>query len=279
VSYRTILLHLDNGTDNDRRIDAAVQLAVAHDAHLIALHAPAPLYLQWSPETGLRDELAARRRQEDDARAEQAFSRFEAAAAKAGLGKREVRQGRGEPRELLSLHARYADLVVMGQADPKADGSREAASIVEDVILSCGRPVLLVPYVGLLQPIGRHVLVAWDASREAARAVSDALPLIEKAAKVSVVSVDAKPSATGHGQLPGADLGLFLARHRIEVQVDHLTSAGISVGDVLLNHASDRNADLIVMGCYGHTRLRELVLGGATRTLLQTTPVPLLMAH
>ena len=279
MSYRTILLHLDNGSDNDRRIDAAVQLAVAHDAHLIAIHAPAPLYLQWSPETGLREELAARHRQEDEAMAKAAFERFEAAAAKAGLGRRETRQAHGDPRELLTVHARYADLVVMGQADPAADGSREAASIVEDVILSCGRPVMVVPYIGLLQPVGRHVMVAWDASREAARAVSDALPLLEKAGKVSVVSVDAKPSSSGHGQLPGADLGLFLARHRIEVQVDHLKSGGLGIGDVLLNHASDRNADLIVMGCYGHTRLRELVLGGATRTLLQTTPVPLLMAH
>lgn len=279
MTYRTILLHLDEGPGVDRRTDAAIQLAAAHDAHLIALHAPTPLYLQWSPEAGMREEIEARRKAEDEAMAKAALERFEAAAAKAGLAKRETRQARGEPRDLLGLHGRYADLIVMGQADPKGGSAREAASIVEDVILACGRPVLVVPYIGALQPIGRRILVAWDASREAARAVADALPLLERADKVTVVTVDAKPSASGHGQLPGADLALYLARHGIEVEAAHVGSSGIGVGDVLLNQASDRDADLIVMGCYGHARLRELVLGGATRTMLRTTPVPVLMAH
>lgn len=279
MTYRTILLHLDDGPGVDRRTDAAIQLAAAHDAHLVALYAPTPLYLQWSPEGGMRQEIEARRKAEDEAMAKAALERFEDAAAKAGLARREARPARGEPRDLLGLHGRYADLIVMGQADPKGSNARESASIVEDVILSCGRPVLVVPYIGLLQPVGRRILVAWDASREAARAVSDALPMLERAASVLVVTVDAKPSETGHGQLPGADLALYLARHGIKVEAAHVGSSGIGVGDVLLNQASDRDADMIVMGCYGHARLRELVLGGATRTMLRTTPVPVLMAH
>lgn len=279
VTYRTILLHLDDAADAGRRTDAAIQLATAHDAHLTALYAPPRLYQQWLPEAGMRTEILARQKAEDDARAKAALERFEAAAAKAGLTRHETRRAEGDPREQLGLHGRYADLIVVGQADPNAPGTRESASIVEDLILSCGRPVLLVPYIGLLQQVGRRILVAWDASREAARAVADAMPMLERADSVRVVSVDAKPSANGHGQMPGADLALYLARHGIDVEVAHVGSSGVAVGDVLLNQASDHDADMIVMGCYGHARLRELVLGGATRTMLRTTPVPVLMAH
>jgi len=277
VSYRTILLHLSDGAVENHRIEAAVQLAVAHDAHLIALQVPMPLYLPWTPNHGLRGQIEAQHKADQEARLQAGQDAFEAAAAKAGLVRRELRVARTDPRDALNLHARYADLVIMGQSDPgSADSS---SSILEDVIMSCGRAVLVLPYIGLLQPVGRHALVAWDASQEAARAVANALPLLTRADQVTVVSVDPKPSAAGHGQRPGADLGLYLARHGIDVEIANVQSAGIGVGDVLLNQASDRNADLIVMGCYGHTRLRELVLGGATRTVLKTAPVPLLMSH
>jgi nucleotide-binding universal stress UspA family protein len=279
VSYKTILLHLDDAAGADKRIDAAIGLAQAHDAHLVGLCTPTPIYLPWSPEAGNREEFLALRRAEDEIWGKKVLANFEAAAAKAGLSKRESRYAVGDPREVLDLHARYADLIVVGQADPNADGARDAASRVEETILSCGRPVLLIPYIGLLAPVGRRVIIAWDASREATRAVSDALPMLARADKVMVVTVDAEPSPYGHGQLPGADLALFLSRHGLDVEALHVGSSGVRVGETLLNQASDRNADLMVMGCYGHSRMRELILGGATRTMLQSMPIPVLMSH
>ncbi|UCE31066.1 MAG: universal stress protein [Burkholderiales bacterium] len=279
MTYKTILVHLDDSKQIDRRIDAATELAVACDAHLVGVFVPPPVYVPAFPEASVRDLILERRRQEDERAGKAVLGRFDDVAHKAGLSGVEGRIASGEPREALTLHSRYADLVVMGQAEDGTPGARDAVLLAEDVILTCGRPVLMVPYIGLQEPVGRRILIAWDASREATRAVTDSLPLLERANKVTVVTVDARPSEQGHGDLPGADLALFLSRHGINVEAVHVSSGGIGVGETLLNQASDRDGDLIVMGCYAHSRMRELVLGGATRTLLHSMPVPLLMSH
>src|SRR5690606_4452572 len=148
-----------------------------------------------------------------------------------------------------------------------------------DFVMRCGRPVLLVPYAGRFEAVGRRVLVAWDAGREAARAVRDALPLLKRAEHVEVVSFNPDRPGARHGPIPGADLAAYLARHDVKVHVSQQHGDDIEVGEQILSRAADLHSDLIVMGAYGHSRLRELALGGATRTLLASMTVPVLMSH
>src|SRR5262249_21576660 len=127
--------------------------------------------------------------------------------------------------------------------------------------------------------LGGRVLIGWDASREAARAVKDAMPLLAAAEAVKVLSIDAEQSPQRHGEMPGADIALYLARHAVKTQVERTVSAGIDIGNTLLSRTVDLEADLLVMGAYGHSRVRELMLGGATRTVLQSMTAPVLMSH
>jgi len=127
--------------------------------------------------------------------------------------------------------------------------------------------------------IGKCVLVAWDASREAARAVADAMPLLAAADAVIVLAVDPQPGPDGHGEIPGADIALHLARHGVKAQIERTVSAGVPIGELLLSRAADLGADMLVMGAYGHSRVRELLLGGATRSILASMTIPVLMSH
>jgi nucleotide-binding universal stress UspA family protein len=154
-----------------------------------------------------------------------------------------------------------------------------ASDFAEELVLSAGRPVLLIPYAGHFPEVGRRVLVAWNAGREAARAVTDALPLLARASIVQVVAFDPRKGGADHGDIPGADIALLLARHGVKVSIAQQQSKEVDVGNQILSRAADMQSDLIVMGAYGHSRLRELVLGGVTRTLLDTMTVPVLMSH
>jgi nucleotide-binding universal stress UspA family protein len=174
------------------------------------------------------------------------------------------------------LHARYADLVVVGQPDEK-DASGVEPDFVGRLLLAAGRPVLVVPYAGSFADTGKRVLVAWNASREATRALTDSIPLLREAEAVHVIAFD--PAAAAHGEVPGADIGLYLARHGIKVTVSQQSAPDVDVGNQLLSRAADLNADLIVMGAWGHSRLQELVMGGVTQTILQSMTVPVLLSH
>ena len=148
-----------------------------------------------------------------------------------------------------------------------------------DIVIACARPVLVVPYIGAAADFGKNVLVAWNGSREACRAVSDALPLLKKANRVTVMAVDPEIGEFGHGALPGADLARFLAHHDVNVEARNDPGAVADVGEELLSRIADCAADLLVMGAYGHARAREWVFGGATRTILRSMTVPVLMSH
>lgn len=276
MSYKTILVHIDPGKRCSARVDLAVRLAQQHDAHLVALHTIVP----YDPPGYVMAEmgpaiLEAQRgiAANELARTEVEFNQQVSAACLRGV---EWRSAVDDLVDAMTLHARYADLVVVGQSD-SSENAHVPADFPERLVLAAGRPVLILPNVGIFAAVGRRILIAWNASREATRAVIDAIPLLQRAEQVHVMAVN--PKAGEHGGVPGADIGLYLARHgvRVEVKTDH--GAEIDVGNELLSRAADLDADLIVMGGYGHSRLKEWVLGGATRTILESMTVPVLMSH
>ena len=166
------------------------------------------------------------------------------------------------------------DQVFLGQG-LAADG----LPVLEGALLSSGRPVLLIP-TGRKQPINvRHVVVAWDASKESARALGDAAPFLDAAERVTIVVVDPMPGQESFGPDPGADIAPVLARHCNRVELDRMPSSGASIAEVILGRAVDGDGDLIVMGGYGHSLLRETVFGGVTRQMIHDTTVPLLLSH
>ena len=275
--YKDLLLEVDDSHAVDRRIDYAVKLSTRFDAHLTGLYL-IPMFMP-PPSVGayMTQEMENQILAGETERAEKAIDRFRQAAEAANV-EFDQRTDRGplhEHARLVSMHGRYADLTIIGQADPKESGGRLDPG---DVVMSSGGPVVIVPHIGAPSSVAEKVVLAWNASREAARAVRDAMPLLEKAKTVEIVCFQPK-SAPEHGELPGADIALHLSHHDIKVDVQILESEAIDVGNALLSYIADSGADFLVMGGYGHSRIREAVLGGATRTILQSMTVPVLMAH
>lgn len=178
----------------------------------------------------------------------------------------------GSPIDSVSIIGRSADLLVMGQPDP--DQASPATDVLYGLILAAGRPVLILPHVGDFQHFGKRILLAWNGSREATRATYDALPLLKRAETVTVFSVDPPEGQ----RIAGTDITTHLARHGVNATTANTVAEDTGVGDVILS-AVARSADMLVMGAWGHSRLRELVFGGATRQVLRKMTVPILMSH
>jgi nucleotide-binding universal stress UspA family protein len=278
VSYKTILVHCDANPKVSQRLAVAAELAQRHNAHLVGVHMrppfEAPTFFDGTMAMGNLFEAYETAAKADQDAAAEAFAK----AIKGTHLAHEWRVVDGYVDEQLAIQARYADLLVLGQTDPQSESPTPPAS-PESVVLATGRPALVVPHIGAPAKPAKTVMLCWNASRESARAASDALPFLKEAKKVMVLVVDAKTTASGHGAEPGADVATWLARHGVEVTVQRDVAADADVGGVILSRAADHDVDLIVMGLYGHSRLREMVLGGASRTLLASMTVPVLMAH
>jgi nucleotide-binding universal stress UspA family protein len=279
MGFKNLLVHVDDGKACAARIQAAVDLAIAHEAHLTGIYVIGDPPPEAFDSSYLLPEMRETLQQAADARAAAALAGF-ADAAKRNQIAFETRIGRvlyTAVADALVLHARYADLVVLGQADP--DDGWGPSDLPEAVTLASGRPSLVIPYIGAGATLGQRVTVAWDASREATRTVNDALPILMRAQTVNVVAVNPREAPSGHGEEPGADIALHLARHGIKVDVQRIEARDVDGANVILSHIADQSSDLLVMGAYGHSRLRELVLGGVTRTILHDMTVPVFMAH
>lgn len=280
MTFKNLLVHVDNTEACEGRIATALKLAEAHDAHLTGLALAAEFSMPTYIGSQMPVAVLEMQREQAVGRAEEAARRFDKALAKSGR--------RGESRivscldidaaAIIALHGRHSDLVILGQADPDKASAR-ARHLVEEVTLSAGRPSLVVPYIGAAETLGRRVLVAWDAGREATRALNDALPILKAAESVVILSINPRPGYDAHGDEPGADIALHLARHDVAVDVQRTQVKDIDIGEALLSRLADAGSDLLVMGAYGHSRLREFVLGGVTRTLLAEMTVPVLMSH
>jgi nucleotide-binding universal stress UspA family protein len=177
----------------------------------------------------------------------------------------------------VGVHAYYADLVVIARPE-SASQTASPPGLAESLVLSSGRPIIMFPPRGTVSQI-RRILVAWNATRESIRAVADALPLLVKAKAVQVLVVDHERNRAGHGQEPGADIARHLTRHGAQVEVQRLSSGGKDVGQLLLSQAAAFGADLLVMGAYGHSQLREWMFGGVTRTVLYQAVLPVLLSR
>lgn len=274
---KDILVHVDSDKTCGSRLDVATKLARAHDAHLTGLYGipqhPLPGYVKAEIRQEILDAIAAGHK----AAAADAEKVFNAACKRDGVAG-EWRCSDGQLVEQLALHGRYADIVIIGQRDPESFAS-EFDQMPDRLILSAGRPVLVVPYVGTFSTVGKDILVAWDASQLATRAVNDALPLLKTAKKVHLLAVNPASGHNGHGEIPCADISLHLARHGVNAEASSIRADDLDVGDVILSRAADFGVDMIVMGAYGHARWRELVLGGATHHILRHMTVPALMSH
>ena len=279
MTYNTILVALNDVSRMDALLSVTLGLAAKHDAHVIGLYViPAVrVYPTMSAHVvpGVDDACRVFFQQHSDA----VEASFNEAVRKAGA--------RGEWRLVDSTsvdisdgviaHGYQADLVVASQKNS------EVANGIEDdfcdrLVMEAGRPVLLVPMSGEFKTLGQHVVVGWNAGREAARSVFDALPILKQAEEVHLVWGDPQGSASA-GDLPGAEIAASLARHDIEVTAEALTGDHEGAGAALISRATELGADLLVTGAYGHSRVREFVFGGVTRTMLKAMPVPVLMSH
>jgi nucleotide-binding universal stress UspA family protein len=280
MAYKTLLVQIDETKANAGRLQAAIDLARAHDAHLTGLYIINEPNLPGFVTAQLPQDAIEAQRASAVQAADAAVAAFRAAADREGVQSdtRIVHAQNNEVAALFARHARYADLAIAGQDDPDEPG-RGGRHLVEDLVLSAGRPVLAVPYIGTSRPIGRIVTVAWDGGREAARAVADATPLLEAAKEVHVLVVNPESGSDAHGAEPGADIALNLARHGIKAEARSISAPDLEEGDAILSWLANSGSDLLVMGLYGHARFRELVLGGVSRRILESMTTPVLMAR
>lgn len=278
MSYRSILVHLDDSPRCAVRVEFAARLAVRHRAHLQGL-APAGvvnLPARVTPSmTGVPNcvEIAQASLNE---RAAALVSEFKRRVKDAGLTSFDGRVDPDDPVESLVRHAGVHDLVVLGQTDRTAVASD--LDLPEHVLMRAGTPALIVPFVGSFDDVAGCIVVAWKATRESARAIHDAMPLLVQAREVHLMCFERVGDLRHVSRLQLNDAHAWLARHGIEARWHQEPVSG-DVGDALLSRASDLGADLVVMGGYGHSRLAEFLLGGVTRRLLAQMTTPVLLSH
>lgn len=280
MSYQTILVYLSDDRSAKRVLKMAMELARKSDAHVIGLHV-APVFQVYSSiavdltaeileaqTNALKIETAGIRKVFDDlTENDDVKSEWRSIQAHSSL-----------LGEAVVNHARCADIVVAAQPDPDHDDVN-VTRVIEQLLTDSGRPILLVPYVGEHTEIGKNITIAWNASREAARASAAALPLLQGAEKVSVLWVNPQNEYGDTMDVPGSEIATCLSRHGVRAETDSTTSSLPEIGDEILSRVADSGADLLVMGAYGHSRLREFIFGGASRHMLQHMTVPVLMAH
>jgi nucleotide-binding universal stress UspA family protein len=265
-------------TKNDSTVgNYAVSVAAALQTHLTGI---AFIYDPIVPISGtgyIPADVIESQRADNETAAEAAIKDFTTATDRAGIS--------AEPQMLtasltgagdqFARMARRFDLAIVGQAQPEMSTMEQI--IGETTLFESGRPMIMVPYIQKAPFKTNNVIICWDGSRTAARAVADAIPILSKSSRIEIVSVTSERGK--EDEIEGADIGQHLARHGLKVDVHRISRGNIDVADALLSHAADSAADLLVMGGYGHSRLREFVLGGVTRSIFQSMTLPVLLSH
>lgn len=276
MTFRSILVHVDDNPHVAQRLEVAGALARQFPAQLVGAYlVPQRDYSPFA--TALIPPDLIEKRLERAAEAQHAAERrFRELAGTSAL---EWRAPVGDPIEAGVIHSRYADLVLLGQPVPEQPDFTFTTELAHGLLMESGRPVLFVPYTRVEQPIGRRILIAWKDARESARAVADALPFLKDAEQVRCVAITPDAEEKLRDVLVDKQVEGFLARHEIKAQVKRIVAADVEAGELLLSHAADIGADLIVMGGYSRPRISQLVWGGVSRLILGSMTVPVLMSH
>lgn len=272
---KDILVNLSVSKPRDLARNYAVSVAERFDAHLsaVAFTEEFPTYVGGEGMTTARIEQWFKERRDAAVKAVRAFDECVRPTA-LRTDSRVISDVFGPPSRLFSEAARNYDLAVLAQAAP--DDSDRNELVIEETLFGSGRPILIVPYIQSAAMKLDRVLICWNGSKNAARAIGDAMPFLVRAGTIQIIAVHENGRS---GELDGAKVAEHLARHKLRVELRPIVSPDIETANIILNEAADNGADLVVMGGYGHTRLREFVLGGVTHSMLKTMTVPVLMSH
>ena len=274
-AIRSVLLHLDALPASTARLGFARALALRHEATLSAMFVGSPP--QWPLQMAFTESPAALMQPVDWAAADRTKSLFDKASATGGVAMRWLDNDRADTVTVFCRQALYADLLLLGQHDPgAASAGGVAKGFVESVLIDTDKPALILPFEGEFQTAGNDVLIGWNATPQAARAVTAAMPWLRRARRVHVLEASDEAAQHRAGEL---DISQYLQFHGVATTLHRRRASPTEGGDFLLSLAGEVGADLLVMGCYGHSRARELMLGGASRTVLQAMTIPVLMAH
>ena len=279
MDIKSLLLHLDHSEGCANRLQIACEIAREFDARVTGLFVVPDYIVPSYVEAQISVDLISDVTEKAVARAEQALENYRSRAAEAGV-ELDARVIEGQIIPVLREHSKYADLMLLGQDQPD-DPDNASYGLADALLFEGGCACLIVPHSGKLSAPGKRILLTWNASREAARALREAMPFLGRAEQVVVLSSEPEQDdasiARGH---PHADeLARYLNLHGIDSVSSGISDPNVSPSDAIAGQAADMNADLIVMGAYGHARLREIILGGVTRDLLKLSTVPLLLAH
>ena len=276
MAFKDIVVHQGDDAHAERRLNAALDLAKQFNAHLTGVYVLSYPNIPGFVQTGLPSEIITQRYDEIRADGEANRAVFTAAAAREDVGAK-FRLMEGDATDAVTKCGRYSDLLVVGQPDP--DHPAQTDGLAEELLLASGRPILVVPYTAHQSQIGRRVMVAWRATREATRAVHDAMPILEQAEEVIVYSVNPPGRPDDQDYIAGSGICEHLSRHGVNATPRHIVAPDMQVSDSILSAISDNGINFLVMGGYGHSRLRELAFGGATRDIMRSMTCPTMMSH
>lgn len=279
MQYKNILVYLDQGASNTERMNTAAAIAKVHEAQLTGVVVNAQPTARMMSKLGLGKGDRAIKKVKEEAKALTVEFAEKMQAEGINFDTRIIKCRESKAPKKLARLVRNFDIAILRQANPDKSNASFIEELTEHVLFYSGRPVLFIPYVGVHRIPCRKGIIAWDGSAAASRAVHDALPLLEQMEKVVILVVDADKIERNTDSEPGEDLSRHLLAHGISNKVEHVPSAGLRSSTVILNAVADTGADILIMGGYGSPKLREMMLGGVTRTLFKSMTVPVVMSH
>jgi nucleotide-binding universal stress UspA family protein len=277
MALHDILVHIDETPHCAKRVKIALKIAKQNETGLTGIYAKADPTLR-----GFEPNMDKRHKEHNEA-SQLAQQKYQSLANEAGVELRWETAKFPSSAELvtdqMAAYTRLADLAIVGQHDEETNDGSVPDDMAERLVLETGRPVLVIPYAGEYETVGKKVVIAWNTGRESVRAVNDAIPLMTNADMVKVVAINPKKPGKGSGALPLSDITNHLIRHGLNAESDTFSMKELDEGNLILNTLAEEQADLLVMGAYGHHRFRELILGGVTQSIFKHMTTPVLMSH